>query len=154
MIGRQDCSLAKNRTSFELFRDGRWQKDISYDDLCLEMKQELACAFGSTRMSMSADEEVEVRVPPPPPFQQDAFVKKIAECTVKYLLARQQSPLDHDMWNKILFADNYMYDFALGVQRKQIAADRLYNHTKRPFQEFVAPEELKEAIAEFSKMLC
>ena len=155
MIGRQDCSLAKNHSdTFELFRNGKWEMNINAKALCLEIKEELAYAFGSTCMTMCGNEEVESRVPPRPPFQKDDFIAKIAACTMKYIEAHRQSPLDHNMWGKLLFPDNLVYDFSAGVMRKQLAADRLYRHTNRPFQEFRAPDDLKAAIAEFAQMLC
>jgi hypothetical protein len=84
MIGRQDCSLSKTKTSYEVFREGCWEMDVSYDDLCCQVKRDLADTFGRTLQDASGDE---YRKPPPPPFQQDQFVRKIAECTVKYLNA-------------------------------------------------------------------
>ena len=65
-------------------------------------------------------------------------------------------PLDFDMWSKLLFADNMLYDYGEDVVRPVRPDDRLMRHTARPFQDWSAPAELKclvlafaDAVAEF-----
>ena len=152
MQGRQDTSLAKTAEGYEVFRNNRWDMNVTYDDMCLEFKGELAKTFGRPGFSTLRNEDY--WKPPPQPFQQDAFIKKIAECVLKYLAVAKQDELDSNMWGRLLFADNWLYDYTTGETRLQRAADRLFRHTARNMPFFDAPDTLKHAIEKFTEDLC
>jgi hypothetical protein len=153
--GRQNMSACQgeNGKGYEIFKDGKWDTSLDFAGLVLFMKSELRDTFSRSRMSRGADDDDEVPVPPPEPLQSDSFITKVCECMIKYLPKATQTPLDFNVWHKLLFADGMVYDFQKDELRCQHASDRLLRCTARGFPEWSDANDLKAMIHDFSVLV-